>query len=202
LPNFARYFLILPNAILEIVRKHPFLFLLGFAVGYLPVLYFLSHIGAVPESRAEEEQEPIAVVLETLEPTSEPEPTKSTPEPTEPSPAATAGVAETPPPAPTATPDVWSPPDIEPLFAQYAGAYGVDKNILERIANCESHFNANSQNKDYLGMFQFSTSTWQKYRMQMGLDANPALRTNIEESIKTAAFVVQQRGIAPWPSCL
>jgi soluble lytic murein transglycosylase-like protein len=88
------------------------------------------------------------------------------------------------------------------LFAQYAGAYGVDKNILERIANCESHFNANSQNKDYLGMFQFSTSTWQKYRMQMGLDANPALRTNIEESIKTAAFVVQQRGIAPWPSCL
>lgn len=108
----------------------------------------------------------------------------------------------TPTPSPTATPDVWSPPEMEPLFAQYAGQYNVDKNALERIANCESHFNPTAKNGDYLGMFQFATSSWQTNRNSMGVDPNPTLRTNIEESIKTAAFLMSRQGTKPWPSCV
>ena len=91
---------------------------------------------------------------------------------------------------------------MEHWFAQYAGQYGVDKNMLERIANCESHFNPAAKNGDYLGLFQFATSTWINYRTQMGTDTNPDLRTNAEESIKTGAFLVSKRGSTPWPSCV
>ncbi len=108
----------------------------------------------------------------------------------------------TPTPSPTATPDVWSPPQMEPLFAQYAGQYNVDKNALERIANCESHFNPTAKNGDYLGMFQFATSSWQTNRNLLGLDNNPNIRTNIEESIRTAAFLMSRQGTKPWPSCV
>lgn len=137
----------------------------------------------------------------TVEPT--PDPTEEpTPKPKTPSPTPSASPTVTPVPAPTQTPDVWSPPALEPWFAQYAGMYGVDKNVLERIANCESHFNPEAKNGDYLGMFQFSTSTWTSSRVGMGADPNPALRANAEESIKTGAYLVSKRGIAPWPQCL
>lgn len=103
---------------------------------------------------------------------------------------------------PTPTPDVWSPADMEPIFSRFAGQYGVDKNILERLANCESHFNPNAKNGDYLGLFQFSTNTWTNYRSKMGEDINPELRHDIEASIKTAAYVISIVGTSPWPSCL
>lgn len=142
----------------------------------------------------------------TVNPTPTPSPT-STPKPTI-IPTATPSLTPTPVPTPTqipeptSTPDVWSPASMEHWFAQYAGQFGADKNLLERIANCESHFNPNAINGDYVGMFQFSTSTWINYRSQMGMDTNPALRTNPEESIKTGAFLVSKRGSAPWPSCV
>lgn len=149
--------------------------------------------------------------------TPSPEPTKTstpTPSPTAiPTATSTATAAPTElpsptpsatPSGPTTTPDVWSPGNLEPWFSQYAGQYGVDKNALERIANCESHFNPNatSPNGAYVGLFQFSAATWSNYRSQMGLDPNPDLRTNAEESIRTGAFMVSKRGTAPWPSCV
>lgn len=138
----------------------------------------------------------------TPKPTAKPSPTESpTPVATE-TPSPTPEPTETPAPEPTATPDVWAPAEYDSLIAQYAGQYGVDRNILDRLAVCESHFNPNSQNGDYLGIFQFSKGTWQNYRSQMGMDPNPDLRSNAEESIRTAAYVVQQRGTAPWPSCI
>jgi hypothetical protein len=129
--------------------------------------------------------------------TATPKPTvRTTPKPTiTPTPVPTAA-------APTSTPDVWAPANVEHWFAQYAGQYGVDKNLLERIANCESHFNPSARNGDYVGIFQFATTTWISYRTQMGMDTNPDLRTNAEESIRTGAFLVSKRGSAPWPSCV
>ena len=195
------------------MRNNPFLFLFGFAMGYLPVLLVLAKINvAAPETLAQDSPRELTVVLETQAPVIEekhvsaavetPELTPRSVDMNVASPTPSPILIETPTPIPTPTPDVWAPPELEGWFTQYAGSYGIDKNILERLANCESHFNVNSQNKDYLGMFQFSSSTWSNYRVQMGLDPNPALRTNAEESIKTAAFVIQQRGVAPWPSCL
>lgn len=189
------------------MRKLPVLFLLGFVITYVPLIYLFTKIPTHPTEVLAEETEAgvITVVLQTLAPHEATtsavlasadeeigsEAVDSTPQ-----------AKETPTPVPTPTPDVWSPPHLEGWFAQYAGQYGVDKNVLERLANCESHFNPSASNGDYLGMFQFSTRTWQDYRMKMGLDANPDLRTNPEESIKTAAYVIQQRGTAPWPACL
>jgi hypothetical protein len=148
-------------------------------------------------------------IIKTSEPapTLTPEPTQdSTPEAHEvsqlqndpPSPLASEGQAPRP------TPDVWSPAELEPIFAQYAGQYGVDKNLLERIANCESHFNPNASGNGgaYLGMFQFSASTWINNRNLMGMDPSPELRTNAEESIRTAAFLMSRAGDAPWPACI
>lgn len=169
------------------------------------VISFVAFMVLVPEATPAEGEvlaETAQVVTSTPEPTATPTDTPTptaSPTPT-PSPSPTPTI--TPVPVPTATPDVWSPPEMVNLFAQYAGHYGVDQNTLERLANCESHFNPNAQNGDYLGMFQFSTSSWQTNRGRMGLDPNPALRTNVDESIRTAAFVLSQNGTAPWPSCL
>lgn len=148
--------------------------------------------------------EVVEPLIETPEPTSTPEPTVQVQPVIEtpiPSPQITPEPTSTPA-VPAATPDVWSPPVMEPIFTRWAGAYGVDKNILERLAVCESHFNLNAQNGDYLGLFQFSTSTWHTYRARLGLDGNPELRRDAEASIQTAAYVVQQKGTAPWPKCI
>lgn len=196
------------------MTKHPLFFLFGFAFGFLPMLLFLSKVNNKSEILAEEpavkgtsapknvqteKVGQISIVVETPV-TSSPTPVFT---PTM-APTPTPIVEPTPTPAPTPTPDVWPPPDMEPLFSRYSGMYSVDKNTLERLANCESHFNPNAISPDgkYVGMFQFSVSTWTTYRMRLGQDANADLRKDVEESIKTAAFVIQQRGVSPWPNCL
>lgn len=214
LSYIAKYIQMIPDLVMYTdleMGKLALLFLVGFVFTYAPLVYYYSRIEGhtadvlaldIHEELIEGENKVPSASLDEKTETTTPSPTIK---PTEKPKVATTKApvsTETPIPVPTSTPDVWSPSDIEHLFEQYAGQYGVDKNILERIANCESHFNPNSRNGDYLGMFQFSASTWQNYRMKMGLDANLDLRTNTEESIRTAAFVVQQRGVAPWPSCL
>jgi hypothetical protein len=185
------------------------------------------HITVVLETIAPEEEERAEVLAaaDSLKPESEtspipeetdtPKPTKSptsTPEPTESpgpttSPTVEPTLTPTPiPPAPAATPDVWPPEIYRPWLEQYAGQYGIDSNILERIAQCESQFIPTivSPNGQYVGLFQFSEKTWQTYRgpEHLNLDANPQLRTNPEEAIRTAAYVVSRRGTAPWPTCI
>lgn len=187
----------------------------GFLVGFASSFFGFTGVTYVykppvrPEvvvEAIEVEQTPAPTVTPTAlaTPTSTPTPEVSlTPKPTPTlSPTAKPTVIPTVNPVPTATPDVWSPPEMDPLFAQFAGQYGVDKNALERIAVCESHFNPNAANGDYLGMFQFSTSTWQNYRSQLGMDINPVLRTDITESIRTAAFMLSKRGTSAWPACI
>lgn len=137
----------------------------------------------------------------TSTPTPMPTPTV-TPTPTNtPTPTPT----NTPTPIPTETPTpipIQAPVDLEALFTKYSSEYSVDKNKLKRIADCESHFNTNANyNGMYLGMYQFSESAWVSTRIQMSLDPNPALRTNAEESIKTAAFKLSVNGQNAWPNC-
>lgn len=106
--------------------------------------------------------------------------------------------------SPTVTPQPIIPvvTDLESLFTKYSGEFGVEKDLLKKIAQCESGFNTNSNNSGiYLGMFQFSASTWTSNRTKMGLDPNPDLRTNAEEAIRTAAFMISRGGRGAWPNC-
>jgi hypothetical protein len=132
-------------------------------------------------------------------PTTTPTPT---PTPTNtPTPTPTPTPTNTPTPTPTPT-EMPAPVDLEALFEKYSSQYSVDRGLLKRIADCESHFNTNANWRDvYIGMYQFSESSWVATRTQMNADTNPALRTNAEESIKTAAFKLSIGGQNAWPNC-
>jgi hypothetical protein len=204
----------------NVKRSNIVSFIIASALSFSGFTMYVSAKQPEPQPEVMPEVLSQATTAPTIAPTSSPEPTESptpTPRPTvkptptpSASPTPTAIPTVTPSPSPTAipipeptsTPDVWSPANLEPWFSQYSGQYGVDKNALERIANCESHFNPNASNGDYVGMFQFATQTWINYRNQMGMDPKPALRTNAEESIRTGAFMMSKRGTTPWPSCV
>jgi hypothetical protein len=112
---------------------------------------------------------------------------------------------------PTATPTIAvqptvsvvnAPSDLEPLFSQFANQYGVDINLLKRIADCESHFNPGVVAGPYAGMFQFTQGTWTSYRNWMGEDPNSNLRYGAREAIQTAAFAMSQgKASSLWPAC-
>lgn len=138
-------------------------------------------------------QKPLAQIAQE---TKTPQPTPTTPAPTA-TPLPTA-VPTTPPPPPA----IAGPADLEGLFDKYSSEYGVNKDDLKGIAKCESGFNPTSNNSGmYLGMFQFSHGTWVANRNRMGMDPNPELRFNAEESIRTAAFVISRGGRGAWPNC-
>ena len=117
-----------------------------------------------------------------------------------------------PTPQPTAVPEPTVEPtnipqpvlnagELEPLFDKYSGEFGVDKEDLKGIAKCESGFNSQADSGLYVGMFQFAESTWVSNRNAMGLDPNPELRKNAEESIRTAAWKIKSGGRNAWPNC-
>lgn len=110
----------------------------------------------------------------------------------------------TPTNAPSATPrflPITTSSDLEVLFNKYGTAYNVDPNWLKKIARCESNFNPQADTGLYAGMFQFAAATWISTRNSMGLDSNPDLRKNAEESIRTAAFMLAHGRQNSWPVC-
>jgi len=96
-----------------------------------------------------------------------------------------------------------APENLEVFFNKYADKYKIHVDLLKKIAYCESRFDNNAINGDYVGLFQFGRNTWTNYRSQMGLNVNPDLRFGGEESIDTAAYVVSlglYRNL--WPNCI
>lgn len=106
---------------------------------------------------------------------------------------------ETPTPIPT--PITVTSEELENLFTKYANQYSADKELLKRIAKCESNFNTNAIFRDYAGLFQFAAASWISSRNLMGQDNNPDLRFSADESIKTAAFKLSRGELNAWPSC-
>src|SRR3990167_8543695 len=105
-------------------------------------------------------------------PTSTPTPTL-TPIPTNtPTPTSTPTPTFTPSPTPTPMPIT----SFESYFDQYSNQYGVDKDLLKKIAYCESGMSTGAANGEYGGMYQFTVATWQVTRQGMGADPNPDLR--------------------------
>jgi len=131
-------------------------------------------------------------------PTPIPSPTPEPRDELEPTPILSPEPTATPKPAPV----VKAPDDLEASFATHAATYGVDVDLLRRIANCESHFHSGSVNGIYGGMFQFSPSTWASTRRAMEMDENPDLRFDGEEAIRTAAFKIGHGGQSAWAACL
>lgn len=114
----------------------------------------------------------------------------------------------TPTPEPTATPTQRSFSEVEPtsidletLFSRYAQEYQVDKEVLKKIAKCESGLNPGAHNFAYAGLYQFSPLSWSNVRNSMGLDSNADLRLNAAESIRTAAYLISKGQLALWPNC-
>lgn len=127
-----------------------------------------------------------------------PSPTKS-PTPTyTPTPSNTPIFTPTPIPTATAMPTS----AYEEHFDKYSVQYGVDKNIMKKIAYCESGMGPGAQNGPYGGMYQFTEDTWRHTRSAMGADTNPALRFGVSESIETAAFKISLEGTTAWKGCL
>jgi len=142
-----------------------------------------------------------------VKPTETPTPTPTstpTPTPTQtPTPTMTPTPTITPTPSPTPTP---LPPPIpyhilDELFQRYAGAYSIDINLLKKIAICETENNSSAVNGAYVGLFQFTAVSWKTNRIEMGFDANPVLRFNAEESVRTAAYLISKGKLFMWPNC-
>jgi len=90
---------------------------------------------------------------------------------------------------------------LEGLMERYGEYYGVSKEVLKKIAFCESGYNPEAINGPFAGMYQFLASTWISNRNAMGLDPNPDLRFNTEEAIRTTAFKISRDGTGAWPVC-
>jgi hypothetical protein len=107
----------------------------------------------------------------------------------------------TPTPTPTPIPVIITSPSLEDLFIKYGKQYNVDKELLKKIAGCESGFNPNAVKDDYAGLFQFASFAWIEARGRMGLSNDLSLRFNAEESIRTAAFEINYKGTSGWSDC-
>lgn len=153
--------------------------------------YTLSSKAAELSNKIKKQESPVKISTITLTPT----PT------TTPSPTLTPTPTITLTPSPTPIPIIIAPKELDDLFVKYGNEYSVDKELLKRIANCESTLNINATAGDYAGLFQFSKQTWINTRLIMGADANIDLRFNAEESIKTAAFLISRGKTGIWPNC-
>lgn len=131
-------------------------------------------------------------VLEYIVITETPVPT-STPSPT---------VTPSDTPTPSITPILLESSELDELFTKYSSEYGVDRDLLRKIAVCESFLNPSAHNRDYGGMYQFSVNTWITTRRSMNLNTDLNLRFNPEEAIKTAAYKIRNGGASSWPNCL
>ena len=130
------------------------------------------------------------VVISTPTPTDIPSPT---PTPIPPTPTIT--------PTPTPIPIIIGPANLEELFTKYSSEYSVDKELMKRIAHCESRLNPQASTSLYAGLYQFSQSLWIQTRTLMGQNSDPNLRFNAEEAIRTAAFMISQNHLYIWPNC-
>lgn len=116
-----------------------------------------------------------------------------------PSPAFTPTPTATP--SPTLAPIIILPKDLDDFFTKYSNEYSINKELLKRIANCESSLNPNTSTSLYAGLFQFAEPIWIQTRTLMGQNPDVSLRLNAEESIRTAAFMISQGHLGIWPNC-
>lgn len=125
-----------------------------------------------------------------------------------PTPTVTLTPTPTSTPTPTFTPTSTLTPTpmpatvYEEYFDTYSRQYNIDKNVLKKIAYCESGMGTGASNGEYGGIYQFSSGSWEATRREMGADTNLDLRFGAKESIETAAFKISRYGANAWQNCL
>ena len=171
----------------------------AFVISY----YALKHLDTKTGTRVEVLGYSIIAPSVTLAPTLIPTPTPSSTPTLTPTPVPTATLTPTTIPTPTSVlQPVATPQEINSFIERFAGQYGVDPNVLRHIATCESEFRANAVNGPYVGLYQFSSPTWNVNRVMMGEDVNPDLRANAEEAVQTAAYMFAIGRGNIWPNCI
>lgn len=182
---------------MAIVKYFLFMILFGvsFGTGYFGLKYLFENNSQSAVLSVQTEG------VEQLTPTVTPIPTK-TPSPTL-TPTPTIIPSQTPTPTPTPIPQPeFSSEQINSFIDRFAGQYGVDPHVLRHIAICESGFNPHATKLSYVGLYQFTDFTWEKYRKQIGEDPDPNLRANAEEAVQAAAYVLSIGDTHIWPSCV
>lgn len=105
-------------------------------------------------------------------------------------------------PMPTPKPQAkYSSEEIYNMINQYAGEKGVNPNVIRHIAICETGFRPEARNGIYAGLFQYDAPTWSSFRKIMGADADPDLRYDAREAIKTTVYLVSLGKQYLWPNC-
>ena len=104
-------------------------------------------------------------------------------------------------PKPTPKPTAAASHDVNGFIDRFSAQYGVDPNVVRRVALCESGFNSNATNNVYVGLFQFDSRTWINIRKEMGENIDPDLRFSAEESVQTAAYSFSKGKGGLWPNC-
>lgn len=94
-----------------------------------------------------------------------------------------------------------SPKELEPFIEKYAGLYNVNRELMKKMAFCESSFNRFAVHGPYKGLYQFHSSTWTATRKRMGLNPDISKVFDTEEAVKTTAFKISQDGAGAWPVC-
>lgn len=174
------------------------LFFIGFLVeGFIFLDIYKKRTGAVVLGETiEASPDPTQSPTPTGTPTESPSPTtKPTPKET-PSPTSTPTPATTPVPQPAFTSE-----QINGFIERFSAQYGVSPDILRHLALCESGFRYDAVNLSYYGLYQFGPTTWKNIRKEMGEDTNIDLRTNAEEAVQTAAYVLHVNKAYIWPNC-
>lgn len=110
---------------------------------------------------------------------------------------ALAGAASAAPAAPAAPSPADAEPDVLALIRDAARRWGLDEQLMLRIARCESELNPKAAGPaGQLGLFQFSPATWRWASVAAGLaDASPLdTRANVE----AAAWLLATDGPHHW----
>lgn len=95
------------------------------------------------------------------------------------------------------------------LVDKYTQKYGVNKAFALCVLEDESQFHINPcgvighcDHGKAMGAWQFHSPTWQSFRAKMGLDTNPDLRADPEESTRTAMWAFSTGRASHWSSVI
>lgn len=94
--------------------------------------------------------------------------------------------------------DAVSPQTPEALIRAAARRRGVDPDYLVRVGRCESGLNPASSGR-YLGMFQFSATTWNAMAPKAGEAGNSPF--DARAAAETAAWAFANGHASHWPRC-